>query len=153
MKLYKFFIPILTIIAIFELFWLGSTASSAETITQPEENTSIIEEPEQESEMVLTNLGTFKISYYCCENYPHICNNGDATKTATGTKTTPGRTVAVDPKIIPYGTELIINNKEYVAEDCGGSIKDHRIDICVETHEEALQNGIDYYEVFIKTWR
>lgn len=62
--------------------------------------------------------------------------------TATGTKATAGRTVAVDPSIIPYGTKLIINGNTYIAEDCGGAIKGaNRIDIFFNTHEEALQFG------------
>ena len=151
MKIYKILIPILIIIAFFEFFWIISADSSAQTITQPEQNLQI-EEP-VEPIMELESLGEFKISHYCVENYPHICNNGDSTHTATGTLTTPGRTVAVDPKMIPYGTELMINGHSYIAEDCGGSIKDRRIDICVNTHAEALQKGIDYCEVFLITWR
>lgn len=98
----------------------------------------------------LISLGEYKITYYCKENYPHICNDGDATKTATGTMPTAGRTIAVDPDVIPYGTEVIIDGHTYVAEDCGGSINGNRIDIVVDTHEEALQCGVDYYEVFVK---
>lgn len=97
-----------------------------------------------------TSLGEFKITYYCKENYPHICNNGDASRTATGTTPTAGRTIAVDPSVIPYGTEVRIDGHTYVSEDCGGSIKDKRIDILVETHQEALNLGIKYAEVFVK---
>ena len=98
----------------------------------------------------LTSLGMFTITYYCRENYPHICNDGDARETATGTYPTPNRTVAVDPSVIPYGTEIVIDENTYIAEDCGGAIQGNRIDILVDTHEEALQKGIEYYEVFIK---
>lgn len=61
--------------------------------------------------------------------------------TATGTKATAGRTIAVDPDVIPYGTEVIINGHTYVAEDCGGAINKNDIDIFFDTHEEALQFG------------
>ena len=43
--------------------------------------------------------------------------------TATGTKATEGRTIAVDPDIIPYGTTVIIDDHEYIAEDCGVQLK------------------------------
>ena len=61
--------------------------------------------------------------------------------TATGTKATAGRTIAVDPSIIPFGTEVIINGNTYIAEDRGGVIKGNKVDIFFDTHEEALQFG------------
>lgn len=100
-------------------------------------------------EPTLVSLGEYKITYYCRENYPHICNNGDMASTATGTVPTPGRTIAVDPKVIPYGTEVVINGHMYIAEDCGGAVNGNKVDILVDTHEEALKCGIDYCEVFV----
>ena len=74
----------------------------------------------------------------------------DETQTATGAVATEGRTVAVDPTVIPYGTVLIINGHEYVAEDCGAWIQGNDIDIYFESHEEADKFGVQYMEVF--TW-
>jgi 3D (Asp-Asp-Asp) domain-containing protein len=91
-----------------------------------------------------------KLTAYCCENYPHICNDGVSTKTATGTSPTVGRTVAVDPSVIPYGSEVIIYGHTYIAEDCGGAIKGNHVDILFATHQEALDFGIQYTEVIIK---
>ena len=92
-------------------------------------------------------LGVCKITAYCGENYPHICNDGDSTRTATGTTPTAGRTCAVDPKVIPYGSEVIINGHTYIAEDCGGAVKGNRIDILFATHQEALNFGVQYADV------
>jgi 3D (Asp-Asp-Asp) domain-containing protein len=94
---------------------------------------------------------TFVVSAYCKENYPHICNDGDSTYTATGTIATSGRTVAVDPKFIPYGTKIEIEGTGVrIAEDCGGAIKgENRIDLLVETHQEALEWGIQTRKVKI----
>lgn len=103
----------------------------------------VVQEPQKIS------LGQFKITAYCAENYPHICNNGDSTYTATGTTPTPGRTIAVDPSVIPYGSQVIINGHTYIAEDCGGSIKGNRIDMLFATHQEALNFGIQYAEVYV----
>ncbi len=87
-------------------------------------------------------IGSFTITYYCTENYRHICNNGNALTTATGTVPTPGRTIAVDPRKIPYGTKVVIDGHTYIAEDCGGAIKGNKLDICVATHSEALRKGV-----------
>ncbi len=104
-------------------------------------------EPEPEiEEDPLVSLGTFKITYYCCEKYPHICGTGDGI-TATGVEIEPGM-IAVDPKIIPYGSVVIIDGEEYTATDCGRAIKGYRIDIAVPTHAEAVERGIDYKEVW-----
>jgi 3D (Asp-Asp-Asp) domain-containing protein len=92
----------------------------------------------------------FIITAYCCENYPHICNDGESVYTASGTIATAGRTIAVDPKIVPYGTSVEIEGVGVrVAEDCGGAIKGNRIDLLFETHEEALNFGIQTRQVTI----
>lgn len=52
--------------------------------------------------------------------------------TSTGAITEEGRTIAVDPTIIPYGSIVLINGNEYVAQDCGGAIKGNKIDIFVD---------------------
>lgn len=107
-----------------------------------EQRNTEIEKPVKTEEFVITA--------YCCENYPHICNNGDATYRATMTTPTAGRTIAVDPKIVPYGTSVEIEGVGVrVAEDCGGAIKGNRIDLLFETHEEALRFGRQTREVTI----
>lgn len=67
--------------------------------------------------------------------------------TATGTTVRIG-TVAVDPKVIPYGTQMFIvsNDGKYVygvatAEDCGGGIKGDRLDLYFPTREACFQFG------------
>ena len=69
------------------------------------------------------------------------CCNKDDGITATGTQATAGRTIAVDPSVIPYGTKVVINGNTYIAEDCGGAIKGNKVDIYFDTHAEALQFG------------
>ena len=68
--------------------------------------------------------------------------------TATGTKVRVG-TVAVDPEIIPYGTRMFIvtNDGKYVygigtAEDCGGAIKEKRLDLYFDTDAECWKFGV-----------
>ena len=67
--------------------------------------------------------------------------------TATGTHVRVG-TVAVDPRLIPYGTRMFIvsNDGEFIygiatAEDCGGAIKNKRIDLYYPTTRECFQFG------------
>ena len=113
-----------------------------------EEDVSIEElEVEVVEQAPLFTLGEFKLTAYCpCK----LCCNKDDGIPATGTQATQGRTVAVDPSVIPYGTVLIINGHEYIAEDCGGAIKGNKIDIFFNSHEEALDFGVQYAEVFVK---
>jgi len=68
--------------------------------------------------------------------------------TATGTPVHWG-VVAVDPTVIPYGTRMFIvtNDGFYVyglstAEDCGGDIIGHRLDLYMETDPECWQFGV-----------
>ena len=67
--------------------------------------------------------------------------------TSTGTTVHVG-TVAVDPRVIPYGTRMFIvsNDGSYiygisVAEDCGGAIKKDRVDLYFPTTWECFQFG------------
>ena len=91
------------------------------------------------------SLGNFKLTAYC----PCVacCGKSDGI-TSTGVKAQANRTIAVDPKIIPYGTVVEIGGNEYVAEDCGGAIKGNRIDVFFDTHDEALQFGVQHKEIF-----
>lgn len=97
-------------------------------------------EPEPPGETTLaSSLGTFEVTHYCtCRRCCGTYANGI---TATGTRATPGRTAAVDPTVIPYGTVIRIGDQEYIAEDCGAAIQGHRIDLLCESHEAALQAG------------
>lgn len=112
--------------------------------TSIEQMTEIItESPTSQVEL----LGTFKLTAYCaCEK---CCGKSDGI-TATGTKATANRTIAVDKTIIPYGTVVIINGNEYVAEDTGGAVKGNIIDIFFDDHEEALNFGVQYADVYVK---
>lgn len=91
------------------------------------------------------DLGEFSITYYCGD----CAKCGTNGVTASGRVATAGRTCAVDPSIIPLGSVLEINGHYYVAEDTGGKIKGHRIDICVADHEEALRLGTDTFRVYL----
>ena len=93
------------------------------------------------------SLGEFAITHYCACS--RCCGKSDGV-TATGTQATAGRTIAVDPKVIPLGTEVIIDGQSYIAEDTGEAIKGNKIDIFCESHEEAINRGRITREVFVK---
>ena len=103
--------------------------------------TEVVEEAEAVS------LGEYRISHYCVENYPHICNNGDSSQTASGEPPILNYTVAAADSI-PFGTKLIISGTEYEVMDRGGAITEGRIDIAVSTHTEAIRRGILTREVW-----
>ena len=90
-------------------------------------------------------LGAFKVTAYC----PDSCCCGVYADgiTATGTDART-RGVAVDPRVIPYGTRLRIPGYgEAVADDCGGAIKGNRLDLRFPTHQAALRWGVQELDV------
>lgn len=100
------------------------------------------------------SLGEFKLTAYCscakcCGKWAYNRPNG-IVYGAIGEELKEGYSIAVDPEVIPYGTEVIINGKTYKAQDCGGAIKGNRIDVYFEDHNDALEFGIQYSEVFVK---
>ena len=96
----------------------------------------------------LKPLGEFRITHYCACS---ICCGpySGMNSTASGVPPVTNRTIAVEPKQIPYGTEIVINGQVYVAEDCGGAIKKNCIDIYVASHEEASSKGMYYTDVYL----
>ena len=87
-----------------------------------------------------TSLGQFKITFY----WPGEDEYGSMT--STGVTAKEGRTVAVDPTVIPYGTEIKIDGHIYVAEDCGSAVKGKIIDIFVEEPKQEMY----YTEVYVR---
>lgn len=92
------------------------------------------------------SVDTFQVTAYSpYDNISGMENDGNPNKTATGTKPRPG-TIAVDPKVIPYGSKIIIVYEDGtvehgVAEDCGGLIKGNVIDVFRQTYKEAVKHG------------
>lgn len=91
------------------------------------------------------------ITFYCCEEYPHICGTGTGI-TASGRRVTPYVSCAVDTSIIPLGSTIIIEyNGEMVylrADDTGSAIQGNRLDIAVRGHQEALELGVKTADIW-----
>lgn len=77
------------------------------------------------------------------------CGKSDGI-TATGVKAKEGRTIAADPKTFPYGTKILIDGNVYTVEDCGSAIKNNKVDIFFESHEKALDFGVQYLTAYVK---
>lgn len=123
----------------------GTTAPSLEAIERAENSqaqsvssVSSAAAVSSEAEQPSYNEITVTATAYC----PCVkCSEGYGRMTATGATATAGRTIAVDPSVIPYGTEIIIDGNTYIAEDTGALIKGNKIDIFFDTHAETIQFG------------
>ena len=104
-------------------------------------------EEQKTEEPELTYIGKFKCYAYCpCTS---CCGAYASGITATGTTAAAGRTIAVDPSVIPLGSKVVINGHEYIAEDTGGGIKGNKLDIFFDSHREALNFGVRWHDVYV----
>ena len=76
-------------------------------------------------------------------------------KTATGTTARVGA-IAVDPRVIPYGTRMFIVSADgsitygvATAEDCGGLIQGNRVDLFFDTYDECIRFGVRTCDVYL----
>lgn len=97
-------------------------------------------------------IGEFTLTAYCpCMK---CCGKWANGITATGTTATEGRTIAVDPALIPYGATVTVyfadgTSHTYTAEDCGGAIKENRIDVFFDDHQAAREFGVQTAYVYM----
>lgn len=104
-------------------------------------------------------MGEFTLTAYCscskccgkwASNRPVDDNGNEIVIGSTGEVLRSDYSIAVDPDVIPYGSIVIINGKEYKAQDTGGAITGSRIDVYFSSHEEALEFGRQAADVFLK---
>ena len=158
--------------ALFAAVCLGATvilivvailATSAQAVeSSPEESSVVSEEydpawdiPAMESAVCDdVFLGEFTLTAYCPGRC--CCGKWASGYTATGTWAAEGRTIAVDPKVIPYGSRVLLiwpdgTQREYIAEDCGGGVNGNHIDVFFNDHQAAryfgVQSAMAYWEV------
>jgi uncharacterized protein YabE (DUF348 family) len=79
------------------------------------------------------------------------CINGT---TSTGRRTVRNprgySTIAVDPRVIPYGTRMYVQNYGFaIAADTGSAIKGNRIDVFFHRYNEAISWGVKHVNVYI----
>ena len=116
-------------------------------------------EPEPEPEPsygdnVITTASGEALSYSKVLSVEATAYTGGGT-TATGTSARYGA-IAVDPKVIPYGTRMYIVSDDgkwiygvATAEDCGGAIKGNIIDLYFDDYDTCIQFGRRNCTVYI----
>jgi len=89
------------------------------------------------------------VSHYCiCEKCCGKAADHPAYGiTASGVRAVPGVSVAVDPSIIPLGSDVLVDYGDgelhyYRADDTGSGVRGAHIDLCVSSHGEALALGL-----------
>ena len=133
--------------------------ATVETLSLEEEETPP-EPSESESEVLeFVSLGEFKITAYCschkccgkwAEDRPLDADGNEIVYTASGAVAEAGKTIAVDTDVIPFGTEVVINGCEYIAQDTGSAVKGNVVDIYFDDHQQALKWGCQYLEIYVK---
>lgn len=102
----------------------------------------------------LARLDDVTVSHYdvclsCCGSLNGI--------TASGRSAEPYFSVAVDPSIIPLGSRVVLDFGDgdilYCrADDTGSAVQGRKVDLCVESHEEALRLGLRTATVWYGPW-
>ena len=127
--------------------------------TELQDNEEKIEKQvEEKTEIKKTYLGEFILTAYCgCEECcgewaigrPVDENGREIVYGASGQRLEQGVSIAVDPSVITYGAKVEIDGGIYIAQDCGGAIKENRIDVYFENHSDALSFGVQTKPVYI----
>lgn len=127
-------------------------AGTAYSITEPQEPAKatfrpvVVQTSMEAQEPELVSIGTFTAYAYCpCEK---CCGQWSGGPTASGVMPEEGRTIAADWDVLPAGTEVFINNHKYIVEDTGSGIVGNKIDIFMDSHQNALNWGVRELEVF-----
>ena len=89
--------------------------------------------------IILCTVTAYTASYEECGKTDGI--------TSSGTRATEGRTVACD--FLAFGTQVVILGQTYVVEDRIGSGHPSKMDVYMESKEEALKFGRRQLEVEI----
>lgn len=121
---------------------IESSESSESHSSDSERSSGSVETAESGSGI---DLGQFKLTAYCpC----YECSEGWGRMTSSGRLAQERHTIATDPGVIPEGTKVEINGIVYTAEDIGGGVRGNHIDIFFEDHNECLDFGVRYAEVY-----
>lgn len=103
-----------------------------------------------------TRIDNVTVTHYCicqkcCGKSPDHPAYGI---TASGRYATPYVSVAVDPSVIPLGSDVLVDYGDgvieyYRADDTGSGVGGKHIDLCVPDHQEARNLGVRTATVYI----
>lgn len=122
---------------------LDNLSTTKPVIEEPKKENTTTNTRNNKTNNVSTNENTgnwikFTATGYC--SCAKCCGKTNGT-TASGTKATAGRTVAMSSKYA-FGTKVEIKGMgTYTVEDRGGAINGNKIDIYFASHQEALNFG------------
>ena len=123
---------------------------------EPEYDDYDYDEPSYSGNTITTSTGEV-LSYIDVLSVEATAYCGGGT-TATGTPARYGA-IAVDPRVIPYGTRMYIVSDDgkwiygvATAEDCGGAIKGNIIDLYFDSYDTCIQFGRRNCTVYILEW-
>ena len=123
---------------------------------QTQEAERVAEEPDdgidltKMKQIVNATVTAYCICKECCGKDPDHPYYGI---TASGRPAEPYVSVAVDPFMIPLGSTVYLDYgdgmlREFRADDTGGAVVGAHIDVCMATHEEALEHGVREARVY-----
>lgn len=156
---------VILIIVISALLGMGTSSSEVDRSDETTIEASVKSSPsteqitEEVKEPEVISLGEYRLTAYCgcskcCgkwgENRPLDESGKPIVYTANMSIAKEGVTIAADINILPYGTKVIIDGHEYIVQDKGGVINGNRIDIYFESHQDALNFGVQYKEIYIE---
>ena len=142
----------------FEETTVSETNNESDYQNGSHEQTGDVDSDEEINNSEGINLGSFTLTAYCscvqcCGQYainrPVDENGVEIVYGSTGTRLIAGVSIAVDPRVIPYGSKVVINGRTYIAHDTGGGINGNRIDVYFNNHQEALNFGVQYANVYL----
>lgn len=150
-----FILLVLTITAIGYL--IGYAAATPNPVAEELHTAVATPEPTPDSLSTAPEfIGTFEARAYCpcvkcCGVWSSEHPSRDESyiqRTTSGTIPEEGRTIAADWTVLPEGSEVIIGGHTYVVEDTGAGIKGSRIDIYFESHDAALEYGVQDVDLY-----
>ncbi len=114
------------------------------------------EAPTEYKEVIEVKATAYCLCKKCCGKSEDSPGYG---VTRSGLKIVPGtgmKVIAVDPKVIPLGSKVYVEGvngvKTYgyaVAADTGSAIKNNKIDLYMDSHEETVKWGIRNMKVYV----
>jgi 3D (Asp-Asp-Asp) domain-containing protein len=141
---------------------VGQTEYTYEYTTLLEEDIAASQNISIEKNALKMKATAYDLSVESCGKKPGDPGYGI---TSSGSRATVGRTVAVDPEVIPLGSKLMIHfpdeyshlNGIYVAEDTGRLIKGTSIDVffgedsqdSTDVYNAAMAFGVRYVDVWV----